>query len=108
MRRLSLPALLIASLCIIPIAAADWVTHSGDFQRSGWQKDETKISKDTVKNLQLLWQVKLETRQRSVYSLFGPLIVERAITDRGFKEIAFVAGANNDLFAVDADLGKLL
>jgi outer membrane protein assembly factor BamB len=36
------------------------------------------------------------------------LIVERAITDRGFKEIAFVAGAGNDLFAVDADLGTLL
>jgi outer membrane protein assembly factor BamB len=90
------------------MGASDWVTHSGDFQRSGWQKDETKISKDTVKNLQLLWKAKLETKQRSVYSLYGPLIVERAITDRGFKEIAFVAGANNDLFAVDADLGTLL
>jgi outer membrane protein assembly factor BamB len=90
------------------MGAADWVTHSGDFQRSGWQKDETKISKNTVKNLQLLWKIKLETKQRSVYSLYGPLIVERAITDRGFKEIAFVAGAGNDFFAVDADLGKLL
>ena len=108
MRRISVSAVLLACLVAIPMGASDWVTHSGDFQRSGWQKDETKISKDTVKNLQLLWKVKLETKQRSVYSLYGPLIVERAITDRGFKEIAFVAGANNDLFAVDADLGKLL
>ena len=83
------------------------MTHSGDLQRTGWQKAETKISKDTVKNLQLLWKIKLETKQRSVYSLYGPMIVERAITDRGFKEIAFVAGASNDLFAVDADLGTL-
>ena len=51
------------------MAASDWVTHSGDFQRSGWQKDESKISKDTVKNLQLLWKVQLETKQRSVYWL---------------------------------------
>src|SRR5262249_50797465 len=108
MRRISLWALLLACLVAIPTGAADWITHSGDFQRTGWQKDETKISKDTIKDLKLLWKIKLETKQRSVYSLYGPLIVERAITDRGFKEIAFVAGANNDLFAVDADLGKLL
>jgi outer membrane protein assembly factor BamB len=108
MRRIRVWAVLLACLGAIPMGAADWVTHSGDFQRSGWQKDETKISKETVRNLQLLWKVKLETKQRSVYALYGPLIVERAITDHGFKEIAFVAGANNDLFAVDADLGKLL
>ena len=35
--------------------SADWLTHSGDPQRSGWQQDETKISKDSVKNLKLLW-----------------------------------------------------
>jgi hypothetical protein len=108
MRRILVWALGLACLSAIPMGAADWITHSGDFQRTGWQKDETKISKDTVKNLQLLWKIKLETKQRSVYALYGPLIVERAITDRGFKEIAFVAGADNDLFAVDADLGKLL
>ena len=98
MRRISVWAVLLGCLGVMPIGASDWVTHSGDFQRTGWQKVETKISKDTVKSLQLLWKVKLETKQRSVYSLYGPLIVERAITDRGFKEIAFVAGANNDLF----------
>src|SRR5205814_5253269 len=102
MRRISVGAVLLACLAALPLGAADWLTHSGNFQRTGWQKDETKISKDTVKNLQLLWKIKLETKQRSVYSLYGPLIVERAITDRGFKEIAFVAGAGNDFFAVDA------
>ena len=108
MRRITVWAVCLACLGAMPMGAADWITHSGDFQRTGWQKDETKISKDTLKNLQLLWKIKLETKTRSVYSLYGPLIVERAITDRGFKEIAFVAGAGNDLFAVDADLGRLL
>src|SRR5438034_7035478 len=106
MRRLSIVALLVA-VAIMPLRSADWLTHSGDPQRTGWQQDETKISRDSVANLRLLWTIKLETKPRSVYSLYGPLIVERAITDRGFKELAFVAGANNDLFAVDADLGKL-
>ena len=107
MMRKTLWTALLACLTILPLRGADWVTHSGDNQRTGWQKNETAISKDSVKNLKLLWKITLETKQRSVYSLYGPLIVERAITDRGFKELAIVAGADNDLFAVDADLGKL-
>lgn len=107
MRRIRIWAVLLGCLGSIPIGASDWITHSGDLQRTGWQRDEAKISKETVKNLQLLWKIRLDTRQRSVYALYGPLIVERAITDRGFKELALVAGAGNDLFAVDADLGTL-
>ena len=105
--RKALWTVLLACLAILPLSSAEWVTHSGDNQRTGWQKNETAISKDSVKNLKLLWKITLDTKQRSVYSLYGPLIVERAITDRGFKELAIVAGADNDLFAVDADLGKL-
>src|SRR5260370_42692553 len=73
----------IAVSAVIPLWGADWPTHSGDNQRAAWQRDETRITKDTVKNLQLLWKIRLDTKQRSVYSLFGPLILERAITDRG-------------------------
>ena len=107
MQRVMRWAVLVACLIVVPLRGTDWVTHSGNNQRDGWQRDETKISKDTLKNLQLLWTVKVETKQRSVYSLFGPLIVERAITDRGFKELAFVATTTNDLVAIDADLGKI-
>src|SRR5260370_37567576 len=75
--------MVIAVSAVIPLWGADWPTHSGDNQRSAWQRDETRITKATVKNLQLLWKIKLDTKQRSAYSLFGPLILERAITDRG-------------------------
>jgi outer membrane protein assembly factor BamB len=107
MPRLIKWAALVACVVVAPLRGADWVTHSGGNQRNGWQRDETRISRETVRNLQLLWKVKLETKQRSVYSLFGPLIVERAITDRGFKELAFVATTTNDLAAIDADLGTV-
>ena len=107
MRRVMAWAVLGACLAVAPLGGTDWVTHSGNNQRDGWQSDETKITKDTLKNLQLLWKVKVDTKQRSVYSLFGPLIVERAITDRGFKELAFVATTTNDLVAIDADLGTI-
>jgi outer membrane protein assembly factor BamB len=107
MRTLIKWAVLVVCVAVAPLRSADWTTHSGDNQRDGWQRDETKITRDTLKNLQLLWKVKLDVKQRSVYSLFGPLIVERAITDRGFKELAFVATTTNDLVAIDADLGKV-
>jgi outer membrane protein assembly factor BamB len=98
---------LVACLGVVSVRGSEWTTHSGDNQRDGWQRDETRITKDTLKNLQLLWKVKLDVKQRSVYSLYGPLILERAITDRGFKELAFVATANNDIVAIDADLGRV-
>src|SRR5947208_14716105 len=107
MRKTCIWIALMALVAILPLRGAEWVTHSSDYQRTGWQKNETAISKESVKNLKLLWKIRLDTKQRSVYSLYGPLIVERAITDRGFKELAIVAGADNDLFAVDADLGRL-
>ena len=107
MRRLITRILLVASLAVVSVRGADWTTHSGNNQRDGWQRDDTRLTKDTLKNLQLLWKVKLDGKQRSVYSLFGPLILERAITDRGFKELAFVATTNNDIVAIDADLGRV-
>src|SRR5947208_15471088 len=107
MRKTCIWIALMALVAILPLRGAEWVTHSSDYQRTGWQKNETAISKESVKNLKLLWKITLDTKQRSVYSLYGPLIVERAITDRGFKELAFVATANNDLVAIDADLGTI-
>ena len=87
---------------------ADWLTHSGDPQRSGWQKYETAINKDSVKGFQLLWKLKLPNEQKAMYSLFEPLIVGRLITNRGFKELAIVAGSSDNIYAVDADLGRIL
>src|SRR5262249_40605951 len=92
---------------VVSLRGADWTTHSGNNQRDGWQRDETRLTNDSVKEMRLLWKITLDGPQRSVYSLFGPLIVERAITDRGFRELALVATTNNDRVATDADLGKL-
>ena len=107
MRRLLNWIALVACLVVVPLRGAEWVTHSGSNLRDGWQRNETRISKDTLGSLRLLWKVRLDTKPRSVYSLYGPLIVERAITDRGFKELALVATARNELVAIDADLGTI-
>ena len=52
MHRIWTWTVLLVCLALIPLWASDWVTHSGTFQRTGWQKDETRISKDSVSNLQ--------------------------------------------------------
>jgi hypothetical protein len=96
-------------LCGAALFGADWLTHSGDPQRTGWQKSETALTKDTVKNIKLLWKMKFDdNQQKALHSLMEPLIVGRIITDRGFKEVAFVAGSSDLLYTVDADLGTLL
>jgi outer membrane protein assembly factor BamB len=107
MRRITRWAVLVVCALVVPLRGADWPTHSGDNQRTAWQRDETALTKSNVKGLQLLWKLKLENQQRSVYSLTAPIVLQRAITDHGFKELVFVAGTGDNLFAVDADLGKL-
>src|SRR5690348_14565506 len=87
---------------------ADWLTHSGDPQRTGWQKSESSITKENVKDFKLLWKLHLENQQKALHSILEPLIIGNLITNHGFKEIAFVAGSEDNLWAVDADLGRLV
>src|SRR5688572_28533005 len=87
--------------------ATDWMTHSGDPQRTAWQKNETKITKESVKGLKLLWKLKLDNESKALHSLMEPLVIGNLITDRGFKELAIVAGSSDNIYAIDTDLGKL-
>jgi outer membrane protein assembly factor BamB len=94
-------------LAAVAAWGADWLTHSGDAQRTGWQKAEKEITKESVKGFQFLWKLQLENEQKALHSLMTPLIVGRAITNRGFKELAIVAGSSDNIYAVDADLGRV-
>jgi len=101
-------ALLGASLHAQTGRVVDWFTHSGNPQRTGWQKNEDTITKENVKDFKLLWKLQLDNEQKALYSIFEPLIVGNMITNRGFKELAIVAGSSDNLYAIDADLGKIL
>jgi outer membrane protein assembly factor BamB len=99
--------------CIFAAAAiaqprpANWPTYGGDAQRSGWEKADARISKDTIKDLQLLWKMKLENQPKGLRPLLPPLILGNLISYRGFKELAFVAANSDIVYAIDADLGKI-
>jgi hypothetical protein len=88
--------------------AADWLTDGGDIQRTSWQKDEKVLSTSTVKNMKLLWKVRLDNQPHEMHALFPPLIISKAETPAGPKEIAIVAGSSDNIFAIDVAKGSLI
>jgi len=96
-----------AALAFAQSRGGNWPTLGGDAQRSGWQGADTRIAKDTVKDLRLLFKLKLEFQAKGARPLMPPLILGRLISYRGFRELAFV-GSNADMvYALDADLGTV-
>jgi len=96
-----------ASLIVAQNREVNWPTYAGDAQRSGWQKTETRITKNTAKDLQLLWKLKLDVPSKSTRPVLPPVILGRLISYRGFKELAFVGTSADLVYAIDADLGKM-
>jgi outer membrane protein assembly factor BamB len=88
--------------------AADWLTDGGNPQRTAWQKDETILSPSTVKDMKLLWKIKLDNQVRQMHSLLPPLIAGRVNTPAGPKEIVIVTGVSDNIFAIDAKKGELI
>ena len=86
---------------------SDWHTFGADPQRSGWAKQESTLNKENVKSLQLEWKIKFDNEAKELNSLTVPVTIDGVITPRGFKEFLFVAGSSDNLYAVDADTGKI-
>jgi len=87
---------------------ANWLTDGGDPQRTAWQRHETIISKDSVKDMKLAWKLHLDNQPRQMHNLFPPLIVSDVTTKDGPREIAVVAGISDNLYGIDVATGKQL
>jgi outer membrane protein assembly factor BamB len=101
-------------LAVISVALAgaqirpiDWPFYGGDAQRTGWEKGDSRITKDSVKDFQLVLKRKLDTKSKGPFSLTPPVIIGRLISYRGFKELAFIAGTSDNLWAIDADVDRI-
>lgn len=88
--------------------AANWLSYGNDPQRTGWSPGETDINPGNAKSMGLLWKAHLDNQPRELNSLTAPVNVEWITTDKGMAEIVIVGGASDNLFALDADTGKLL
>lgn len=91
-------------------AARDWTTWGYDQERTGWNRGETTLSKQNVSRLKLLWNTQLSTPVRDVVmsTLTAPLVAEGVQTAQGAMDLVFLLGADDTVFAVNADTGKLL
>src|SRR5581483_10475273 len=97
----------LAMLCT-SAEAADWLTNGGNPARTNWQQDEHILTKENVKDLRILWKLKLDNQPREMHSLFPPLIAGSIQTQEGLKEIAIIAGISDNIYAIDVESGAIL
>lgn len=86
----------------VPLTAADWLSAAADPKHTRFQPAETELSKDTAADLKLLWKLPFDER------ITAPVVLGPIFTHRGIKELVFLAGAGDNLYAVDADLARLV
>src|SRR5205823_1152595 len=86
---------------------AEWLSSRGDPERTGWQRHEKSLNPRSVKSMKLLWKRQLDNQARELNSLTTPILLGPIFTHRGIKELVFVAGASDVVYAVDADLGRV-
>jgi len=87
---------------------ADWLTDGGNPERTAWQKDEKVLTTANVKDVKLLWKIKLDNQPRQMHSLLPALVAGRVSTSGGPKQIVVVAGVSDNIYAIDADKGEQL
>ena len=112
-----LPLQVCAAICLAGFAAtlpargqtgSEWLTSSADAARDAWQRGESKITPQNVKGLKLLWKTNVAAKPMGMLSFREPLIVAGVKTADGEKTLAILAAAANDVYAIDADTGKVV
>ncbi len=96
----------IVLLAGLSLAAADWTMFGGDPQRTGWARTEHELTPDSVGQVKLLWKQTLENEQKSLTALTVPIVVSGVATEAGAKDLAFVAGSGDNVFALDVRDGS--
>ena len=108
-------AVVVASACGAALVNAqgrgggEWTTSQGDAQRSSWVRTDVRLTKDAVQKgeLKFLWKMKLDNETRQLNSLTTPVLMDRLISHRGFKALAFVGASAERVYAIDTDLAKV-
>ena len=88
-------------------AQIDWPSFGGDSQRTGWERSDTRITRENVKDFELVLKRKFPDPHAGPRFLTPPVIVGLLISYRGFKELAFAADGSDTIWSVDADLNRV-
>jgi outer membrane protein assembly factor BamB len=86
----------------------DWLTDGGDNQRTGWQRHETILTKDTVKNMKLRWKIQTGNQVRALHALMPVLVIGQLKTANGPRQIGIVNGISDNLYAFDVEGGTII
>jgi len=106
-RRMAIPPADPVTFNIAP-ATNEWLTWGYDQERTGWNRAETTLSTKNVKGLKQVWstQLNIPVDKYVLSSMTAPVLVAGVQTAQGPKDLLFVHGANDALFAVDANSGQ--
>jgi outer membrane protein assembly factor BamB len=109
--RTLIAALLVALIQRTPLCAQRTAIDSPfaavDAQRTGWEKSDSVITKQNVKDFQLLTKMVLDPNVKGGESFSPPVVLGRLISYKGFKELAFLQNANGSFWAIDVDTNRL-
>lgn len=91
-------------------ASDDWTTWGYDQERTAWNRGERTLTKSNVARLKIQWSTKLSTQPTDVVlsTLTSPIIAAGVATPQGPRNLLFSLGADDVLFALDADSGTIL
>jgi len=94
----------------IPPATNEWLTWGYDQERTGWNRAETSLTPKNVGKLKQLWstQLNVPVDKYVLSTMTAPVLVAGVATAQGPKDLLFIHGANDTLFAVDANSGQTL
>lgn len=83
-----------------------WPTVGADAQRTASQRTDPRISVEALQKpgFQLLWK---RTFEESRGPLSQPLLLPNIIAYKGFKALAFVAGAGDRVYSLDYELNRM-
>src|SRR5690349_22988051 len=86
---------------------SQWLTASGDAQRTSWIRVDDKISLDTMSKpgFELQWKAKLDNQPRGMFGL-GQGVSASGVTL--FVPMSLVTGSSNNVYALDNDTGYVV
>ena len=87
------------------LRAGDWVTFAHDPARTGWAAEERKLSRANVAGLRLEWKAELKNEPKEMTALTAPIAVSGVQTPQGARNVLYVVGTSDVVFALDADTG---
>ena len=91
----------------------EWLTWGGDIERTGWNRGETALTRQTVAKLALKWKAQIDKEvsieiESGNSMLTAPLVAQGVRTPQGQKTVVYTLSASNTLAALDAATGTPL